>query len=59
MLHVLSMVRLGSLGSQRLKVMDGLEIHGPDVRWTLITDTPALTLQEPFYGHFGELAAGH
>jgi hypothetical protein len=58
-LHALSMVRLGSLGSQGLKAMDGLEIHGTNIRCALITDAPALTLQEPFYGRFGELAAGH
>jgi hypothetical protein len=58
-LHALAMVRLGSLGSQGLKAMDGLESHGTDIRGALITDTPALTFQEPFYGRFGELAAGH
>src|SRR5262249_38916707 len=58
-LHALSMVRLGSLGSQGLKAMDSLEIHGTDVRCALITDTPALTFQEPLDSRFGELAAGH
>src|SRR4029434_4018469 len=58
-LHALSMVHLGSLGSQALNAMDGLESHGTDVRGALITDTPALTFQEPFYGRFGELAASH
>jgi hypothetical protein len=58
-LHTLSMVHLGSLGSQALKAMDGLEIHGTDVRYALITDAPALTFQESFYGRFGEFAAGH
>src|SRR6516162_3189297 len=58
-LHALALVRLGSLGSQGLKAIDGLEIHGTNIRGALITDTPALTFQEPFYGRCGELAAGY
>src|SRR5215470_3358871 len=58
-LHALAMLRLGSLGSQGLKAMDSLEIHGTNVRCTLITDAPALTFQEPFYSRFRQLAAGH
>jgi hypothetical protein len=58
-LYALSMVCLGPLSSQGLKAMDGLEIDGTDVRGARITDTPALTFQEPFYSGFGELAASH
>jgi hypothetical protein len=58
-LHTLAMVRLGPLRSHVLKAMDGLEIYGTDIRRALITDAPALTFQELFYGRFGELAPGH
>ena len=58
-LHTLALVRLGPLRSHVLKAMDGLEIYGTDIRRALITDAPALTLQELFYGRFGELAPGH
>jgi hypothetical protein len=58
-LHTLAMVRLGSLGSQGLKAMDGLESHGTNIHGALITDASALTFQEPFYGCLGEFAVGH
>ena len=58
-LHALPMVRLGPLRSHVLKAMDGLEIHGTDVRRALITDAPALTFQELFHGRFWEFAPGH
>ena len=45
-LHALPMVRLGPLGRHALKAMDGLEIHGTDVRRPLITDAPPLTFQQ-------------
>jgi hypothetical protein len=53
------MVRLGSLSSQALKAMDGLEIHGTDVSGPLITDAPPLTFHQPYDCIFRELAAGH
>jgi hypothetical protein len=39
--------------------MDGLEIHGTDIRRALITDAPALTFQALFHGRFREFAPGH
>src|SRR4030095_10901451 len=58
-LHTLAMVRLSPPRSHVLKAMDGLEIHGTDVRRALITDAPALTFQELFHGRFWEFAPGH
>src|SRR5678815_2917971 len=57
--HTLVMMRLGPLRRYVLKAMNGLEIHGTNVRRALLTDAPALTFQELFHGRFWEFAPGH
>jgi hypothetical protein len=56
LLHGLLMMDAGTVSRDTLEAVDGLEIHGTNVRRSLITDTPPLTFQQLFYGRFWQLA---
>jgi hypothetical protein len=58
-LHALPMVHLGLLGSHALQAMDSSEIHGTDIRGVLITDAPAVALEQSHGRVFGEYTVGH
>src|SRR5919202_858480 len=55
----LAMMELGPRGCHLLKPMHGLECHPTDIGGALITDTPPLTFQQLFHGHFWQLAPRH
>jgi hypothetical protein len=52
------MVGLSPLGRNLLKAVHGLEIHRTNVGSSFITNTPALTFQQPYDSVFGELTPG-
>jgi hypothetical protein len=53
----LAMMRLRAPGSDVLQAMHRFAIHGTNVGGPCLTDTPPLTLQQPYARVFGELAA--
>jgi len=59
LLHSLLMMDLCAVGCDTLEAVDGLKIHGTNVRRPLITDTPPLTFQQLFHGRFWQLASRH
>lgn len=55
----LLVVRLGSLGSDMLEAMHGLDVDPTAVSGPGVTDAPALTLQQPLDDLLGQLGAFH
>src|SRR5438093_1130343 len=55
----LRVMGLGTLGRHPLEAIHGLEIDCTDVGGPFVTDAPALALEQPLHGVFGQLAAGH